>query len=58
LGIAPSTTLMVELSRYCLIKFASKDYVAGEISNGFRTTTLPMEMALMIGSIDNTEDRK
>jgi len=49
---------MAELSKYCSIKFASSDDVAGAISDGFRTTVLPAEMAPMTGSIDNTEDWK
>lgn len=53
-GIAPSTTLIAELSKYSSNNFTSKDDVAGAISDGFKTTALPAEIAPMTGSRDNT----
>ena len=47
---------MLELSRYSSNSFESSEDVAGEISDGFRTTAFPAAMAPITGSTDNTEN--
>ncbi|XP_062073156.1 uncharacterized protein LOC133777522 isoform X1 [Humulus lupulus] len=46
-GIAPSTTLIAELSKYWSNNLTSKEDVAGAISDGFKTTALPAGMNVL-----------
>ena len=52
--VAPSITFTAEVSKYFPTSFAIKDDVAGEISDGFRTTALPAAIAPTTGSRDKT----
>lgn len=54
----PSTTLIADLSRYSSTKLDSNNDVAGAISDGFRTTALPAEIAPMTGSRDSTRKQR
>lgn len=51
---APSTTFMQELSKYFPTSLAINEEVAGQSSDGFKTTALPAAIAPIAGSRANT----
>lgn len=53
-GIAPSITFTAELSIYSPKYFVSNEDVAGDTSDGFKTTVFPAAIAPMTGSSDST----